>query len=148
MMVGVVLAPEPPDEQVPVPCAAEPELEPPDAGLGGQVATVPTEETTPGVVWLLGRVMVTVSPTATSVCWEASNATCTWRVVEVACITVWPVWVLPPSGADRIVTRTAVGSNTACPRVRVPFWVTPSAAWSFFKAVVVADPKKVDVGLS
>ena len=61
-MVGVVLAPEPPDEQVPVPCAAEPELDPPDPELDGQVATVPTEETTPGVVWLLGRVMVTVVP--------------------------------------------------------------------------------------
>jgi hypothetical protein len=30
------------------------------------VATVPTEEITPGVVWLSGRVMVTLSPTFTS----------------------------------------------------------------------------------
>ena len=146
-MVGVVL-PELPDEQVSVPGAAELELDPPDPELDGQVATVPTEETTPGVVWLLGRVMVTLSPTATSVCCEASNATCTWRVVEVACITVWPVWVLPPSWADSVVTRTAVGSNTAWPRVSVPFWVTPRAAWSFSTAVVVADPKKAEVGLS
>ena len=41
-------------------------LELPDAGV---VATVPTEEITPGVVWLSGRVMVTLSPTATSDCW-------------------------------------------------------------------------------
>ena len=146
-MVGVVL-PELPEEQVSVPGAAELELDPPDPELDGQVATVPTEETTPGVVWLLGRVMLTLSPTATSVCCEASNATCTWRVVEVACITVWPAWVLPPSWADRVVTRTAVGSNTAWPRVSVPFWVSPRAAWSFSTAVVVADPKEAELGLS
>ena len=66
----------------------------------------------------------------------------------MACITVWPVWALPPSWADTLVTRTAVGSNTAWPRVSVPFWVTPRAAWSFSKAVVVADPKEAEVGLS
>ena len=147
VMVGVLL-PELPDEQVSVPGAAELELDPPDPELDGQVATAPTEETTPGVVWLLGRVMLTLSPTATSVCCEASSATCTWRVVEVPCITVSPVWALPPSWADTLVTRTAVGSNTAWPRVSVPFWVTPRAAWSFFTAVVVADPKEADVGLS
>jgi hypothetical protein len=38
------------------------------------VATVPTEVMTPGVVWLLGRVMATFSPTATSDCWDASSA--------------------------------------------------------------------------
>ena len=42
--------------------------------LGGAlVATVPTEEITPGVVSLLGKVMVTLSPTATSDCWAASR---------------------------------------------------------------------------
>ncbi len=86
--------------------------------------------------------MVTVSPTATSVCCEASTATCTWRVVELPSITVWPLGVLPPSWADRLVTRTAVGSNTAWPRLSVPFWVIPRAAWSFSTAVVVADPKE------
>ena len=65
------------DEQVSVPGAAELELDPPGPELDGQVATAPTDETTPGVVWLLGRVIVTLSPTATSVCCEASNATCT-----------------------------------------------------------------------
>ena len=65
VIVGVVLLPELADEQVSVPGAAELDPDPPDAELDGQVATVPTEETTPGVVWLLGRVMLTLSPTAT-----------------------------------------------------------------------------------
>src|SRR6202035_4658459 len=77
VMVGVVL----PDEQVSVPGAAELEFDLPDPEVDGQVASAPTEETTPGVVLLLGRVMFTVSPTATSVCCEATNATCTIRVV-------------------------------------------------------------------
>src|ERR1700736_6742760 len=106
-----MLLPELPDEQVRVPGVAELELDPLDPEFEGQVATVPTEETTPGVVWLLGRVMVTVSPTATSVCCEAATATCTWRLVEAPCITVWPVTVLPPSWAERLETRTAVGST-------------------------------------
>jgi hypothetical protein len=76
VMVGVLL-PELPEEQESGPGAAEFELDPLDPELDGQVATVPTEETTPGVVWLLGRVMLTLSPTATSVCCEAFNATCT-----------------------------------------------------------------------
>jgi len=143
-----VLLPELPEEQESVPGAAEFELDPLNPELDGQVATVPTEETTPGVVWLLGRVMVTFSSTATSVCCEAFNATCTWRVVEVACITVSPAWALPPGWADTDVTRTAVGSNTAWPRASVPFWVIPRAAWSFSTAVVVADPKDGDIGLS
>src|SRR5580698_4010209 len=139
-MVGVLL-PEPFDEQLSVSGATALGPDPPDAELDGQVATAPTEETTPGVVRLLGRVMVTLSPVATSVCCEASNATCTSRVVEVACVTVWPVWALPPGCADKLVSRKAIGWNTAWPRVRVPVWASPAAAWSFFKAVVVADPK-------
>ena len=131
-----------------VPGAAELEPDPADAELGGQVATAPTEETIPGVVRLLGRVMLTLSPTATSVCSEASSATCTWRVVEVACITVRPGWALLPSWAETFVTRTAEGSNTNWPRVNVPFWVTPRAAWSLSTAAVVADPKGLDVRLS
>ena len=66
-MVGVAL-PELPEEQVSVPGAAELEPDPPDPGLDEQVATAPTEETTPGVVWLLGRVMLTLFPSVTSVC--------------------------------------------------------------------------------
>src|ERR1700704_3534370 len=147
-MVGVVLLPELPDGQASVPGAAELELDPPDPELDGQVATAPTEETTPGVVWLLGRVMLTLSPTAILVCCEAFNATCTWRVVEVACITVSPGWALPPSWADTLVTRTAEGWNTTWPRLSMPFWVTPRAACSFITAAVVAAPKEADFGLS
>src|SRR5437763_2760947 len=146
-MVGVLL-PEPPDEQVSVPCAAELDPDPAAPELDGQVATAPTEDTTPGVVWLLGSVMLTLSPTAMLVCWEASSATCTSRVVEVPCSTFSPGWALPPGWADTLVTRTAVGSNTTCPKVSVPFWVTPSVAWSFSTAVVVAEPKDADLGLS
>src|SRR5579863_3023558 len=106
-MVGAV-----PGEQLSVPGAAEPD---PGPELEGQVATAPTEETTPGVDRLSGRAMVTRSPTATWVCCEASSATCTWRAVEVPCITVPPGWAVPPSSAGRVVTRMAAGSNTAWP---------------------------------
>jgi hypothetical protein len=91
VIVGVVLLPKLADEQVSVPGVAELDPDPPDPELDGQVATVPTEDTTPGVVWLLGRAMLTVSPTATLVCCEAFSATCTSRVVEVPCSTVSPV---------------------------------------------------------
>ena len=113
----------------------------PTPELGGQVATVATEETTPGVVRLSGRVMVTLSPTATlrSVARRpAPPAPGEWSR--------WPAspsrragrW--PPSCADTVVTRTAAGSNTAWPRASVPFRVTPRAAWSFSTAAVVAGP--------
>jgi len=81
VIVGVVVDPElvllELDGHESVPDAVVPvlELELPDPDPAGQVATVPTEETTPGVVWLLGKVMVTLSPTFTSDCWEASSAT-------------------------------------------------------------------------
>ena len=131
-----------------VPGAAELELDPPDPELDGQVATVPTEETTPGVVWLLGRVMVTLSPTATR--------SVARRPTQPA-PREWSRWPASPSGraerclpswADTLVTRTAVGSNTAWPSASVPVWVTPRAACSFSTAVVVADPKEAEFGLS
>src|ERR1700722_613285 len=62
------------------------------AELDGQVATVPTEDTTPVVVWSLGRVMLTLSPAATSVESVASSATCTCRRVEVPCSAGCPAW--------------------------------------------------------
>ena len=76
VMVGALLA-ELADVQVSVPGAAELELglDPPAPELDGQVATVATEETAPGMVRLSGRVMVTLSPTAMLVCCEALNAT-------------------------------------------------------------------------
>ena len=147
VIVGVLL-PELPEEQVSVPGAAELDPDPPDPELDGQVATAPTEETTPGVVWLFGRVMLTLSPTAIVVCSEALSATCTWRMVDVPCITAWPGWALPPSWADTLVTRTAEGPNTAWPRASVPSWDTPRAACNCITAAVVAGPKDADVGLS
>src|SRR5437762_2766885 len=100
MMVGVAL----PEGQVSVPGAAELDPDPADAELDGQVATAPTEETIAGVVRLSGRVMATLSPTAIMVCSEALSVSCTWRMVEVPCITVSPACVLPPSCADTLVT--------------------------------------------
>src|SRR5581483_10129546 len=95
--VGVAVPPEPPEEQLSVPGGAGLAPGPPAPELDGQVATVATEETTPGVVRLSGRVIVTLFPTATSVCCEAGNAISTCRVVDVACNTVPPGWVRPPS---------------------------------------------------
>ena len=67
----------------------------------GAVATVPTEEITPGVVRLFGRVMVTLSPTFISDCWAASRAMVTWRVVVVPCMIDWPAWTVPPNVTGR-----------------------------------------------
>src|ERR1700709_1867281 len=144
-MVGVLL----PDEQASVPGVMELGPEPPpDAELDGQVATVPTEETTPGVVRLFGSVMLTLFPTATVVCSEALNATCTWRTVEVACITAAPAWALPPGCADTLVTRTAEGSKTTWSTVSVPFSVISSAACTFITPAVLAGPKEAGLELS
>jgi hypothetical protein len=77
------------------------------------VATVATEETTPGMMRSLGRVIITRFPTATFVCCETSSATRTWRVVDVAWIAVWPGCAPPPNWAGTAVTRRSVGSNTA-----------------------------------
>ena len=98
----------------------------------GADATVPTEEITPGVVWLLGKVMVTLSPTSTSDCWPASRAMLTCRVVEVAEQhrlarrgRQHPGWPTPRSpGPQWARTRPAPGTS-------VPFCASPRAAWSF-----------------
>ena len=71
-----------------------------DEGLDeGEVATVPTEVIMPGVVWLSGSVIVTLSPTFTSDCCVASRLILTWRLVEVAARTVAPACAGPPSVA-------------------------------------------------
>ena len=70
--------------------------------LDEEVATVPTDEITPGVVSSLGKVMVTRSPAATSDCWSASKAMLTWRVVEVAVSTV----AAPATAACHRLRRT------------------------------------------
>src|ERR1700730_13298064 len=143
-MVGVEL----PDEQASVPGATELEFAPPDPWHDWHLARVPPEETAPGVIRLLGRVIVTLSPTATLICCEASNATWTWRVVEVACITVWLAWAALPTWADSVITRMAECQLPAWPRASVPFWVSPRARWSFSSAVVVSEPQTADCGLS
>ncbi len=82
------------------------------------VATVPTEETTPGVVVPSGSVMLTVSPAFTSDCCEASSGIVT---------TCWPdvaVSTGPDAGPPRlpvtVATRSAAGSNATCPKDRLP----------------------------
>src|SRR5689334_18791118 len=126
VMVGVL-----PDAHASLPGVAELDPESPAPELDGQLATVATEETTPEVVWLLGRAMLTLFPTAMLACWEASSATCTSRVGEVPCSTVSPGWAAPPGWTGTLVTRTATGSNTAWPRLKMPVRGTPRAAWSF-----------------
>lgn len=61
-MFSTVVFPELPDEQVSVPGAAELGFGAPDPELAGQVATAPTEETTPVVVRLLGAATRSSSP--------------------------------------------------------------------------------------
>jgi hypothetical protein len=48
VIAAVALLPELPDKQVSVPDGAE--LDPPDLAFDGQMATLPTEETTPALV--------------------------------------------------------------------------------------------------
>src|SRR5260370_1528255 len=112
-MVGVLPDPEYPGEP-------EDDPGPPPEPAEGFVATVPTEVTTPGVVWLLGKVMVTRSPAITSDCWVASSRAVTCRAVEVACKTGAPGWAGLPSVAETLVTLPAVARNTAWPRARLP----------------------------
>ena len=112
----------------------------------GAVATVPTEEITPGVVWLSGRVMVTLSPTATSDCWAASRAMVTWRVVEVAVSTGCPGWAGAPSVAETAVTRAAVGRNTAWPRAERAVLCHPERGLELLDAVFGPPGELVGAG--
>src|SRR5258708_9732620 len=88
----------------------------PDPGV--VVATVPTEETTPGAVAPSGRVMLTVSPALTSDWSEASSGTVTTCRSDVAASTG------PDAGPPRLpvtwLTRSACGSNTTRPKNRLP----------------------------
>src|ERR1700736_6518252 len=83
---------------------------PPDPDV---TATVPTEETTPGVVVPSGSVTVTLSPAFTSDCCEASSGIVTTCRSDVAVSTG------PDAGPPRlpvtVATRSAAGSNTTCP---------------------------------
>src|SRR5262249_52807404 len=87
-------------------------------GLVPPVATLLTDDTRPGVVLPLGRLMVTVSPAFTCDCCAASKAMVTTRRAEVAASTG------PAAGAPRlaetVVTLIADGKNTAWPSGRLP----------------------------
>src|SRR5262249_21290636 len=91
---------------------------PPDLDV---VATVPTEDTTPGVVVPSGSVTVTASPAWTSDWAEASSAIVATCRSEVAASTG------PDAGPPRLPvtwpTRSAAGSNTTCPKDRLPDWL-------------------------
>src|SRR5215469_5105373 len=116
-MVGVLPDPELPDEPDDDP-GDDPD--PPAEPADGLVATVPTYVTTPGVVLLPGRMIVTRSPTITSPRSVASSWTVTWRDVELASKTGVPAWAGLPSVAGTLVTLAAEGKNTAWPRARLP----------------------------
>ena len=95
----------------------------------GVVATLPTEETTPGVLAPSGSVMLTLSPAFTSLCWEASSAIITTFRSDVAVSTG------PDAGLPRlpgtVATRSAAGSNTTDPGDSDPGGLaTPRAASS------------------
>src|SRR5580693_3474493 len=84
-------------------------VEPPEV-----VATLPTADTTPGVVDPSGSVTVTVSPALTSDWSEASSGIVTTCRSEVVASTG------PDAGPPRIpvtwATRSVSGSNTTCPK--------------------------------
>ena len=92
----------------------------------GDFATVPTDETTPGVVWLSGRSIVTRSPFLTLDCWAAASATVTWRTVEVIPST-GPGATFAPAIGWTLVTRTGPGSNTTDPSGSSPVALIPRA---------------------
>src|SRR5262249_56542875 len=98
-------------------------------GLLPVVATLPTEDTTPGVTRPVGRVIITLSPAFTSDGCAASRAMVTTRRAEVAANTG------PAAGAPRlagiVVTRIADGTNTAWPSGSVPVCSRPSPASTF-----------------
>src|ERR1700744_1742398 len=77
------------------------------------VATVPTEDTTPGVVVPSGSVTVTPSPALTSDCWATSGGTVTASRSDGAVSTGPDAG--PPSLPVTWATRSASGSNTTCP---------------------------------
>jgi hypothetical protein len=81
-------------------------------------ATVPTEETTPGVAAPSGSATVTLAPTWTCDCWETSSWIVTTCWSDVAAST-GPV-ADPPRLPVTWLTRSASGSNTTCPRDMFP----------------------------
>src|SRR6266568_4897698 len=78
------------------------------------VATVPTKDTTPGVVVPAGSVTVTLSPALTSDPWETSSGIITTCSSDVAASTGPDAG--PPGLPVTCLTRIARGSNTTCPK--------------------------------
>ena len=91
----------------------------------------------PGVVWLSGSVIVTVSPTLTLPCSEASSAILTWRAVEVIAST-GPGMTVEPTVGVTLVTRTGPCSNTTDPSSSSPVTEAPCADCSARIAAAVA----------
>src|SRR5215469_12099588 len=87
--------------------------EPPELDGLDVVATVPTEDTTPGVLVPFGSVTLTASPDLTSDWSEAS------RLMVTTCRSEVAVSTGPVAGSPRCPvtweTRSASGSNTTCP---------------------------------
>jgi hypothetical protein len=81
-------------------------------------ATLPTEDTTPGVVVPSGSVTVTLSPALTCDWPEASSAIVTTCRSDVAASTGPDAG--PPRPPVTWLTRSAPGSNTTCPNDRLP----------------------------
>ena len=90
------------------------------------VATLPTDQITPGVTDPSGSVIVTGSPLVTSDWLAASRLIDTTCRAEVAENTGPDA--APPSDARTAATRSARGSNTACPSGSVPVCSSPSFA--------------------
>ncbi len=104
------------------------------------VATVPTDDTTPGVVVPSGSVMLILSPALTCDCIPASRATFTTCLSEDA-VSTGPEAGLP-SMPWTAVTRIADGSNTTDPRLSTPDGsLTPSAACRSSTATMVRHEK-------
>src|SRR4029453_13082217 len=100
----------------------------------GVVATLPTLDTTPGVVWPSGMVIVALSPSLTCDCWAASRPMWTLRAVEVAERIEVPAWAELPRVAESSVTLAPVGRNTAWQRGRMTVRSSHTWVWSFRRA--------------
>ena len=82
--------------------------------------------------------MSTGSPTFTRVCWEASSAIVTTRLVDVT-LRTGPAWTAAPFAGVTLVTRAAPGSKTTEPSRNCPVCGSPFAAWNAVIAAAVSD---------
>ena len=100
-------------------------------------------EITPGVISPSGSVIDTLSPTATSVCIEASRSIVTTGVSELPVSTTDPAVAAPPGTVPvpSPVTWIAPGRNTAWPSGSVPVTLSPRCACSSPSAYAVSPLK-------